>query len=358
MTNNTNKEMTPVSDWLTKNLEGSSPPYKFELIAAGGSNLTYKITDSAGNDYALRRPPKAGVLASAHDMGREWKIMSSLEKYNKKLAGKTGQVPVPKCLTYCNDPAVLGTDFYVMSFEDGIILRDTKTVENITEAEAKRATESLVEVQIAMHKIDLEAAELSDFAKHEDYIGRQLKRWKKQVDAANVRELPLHDELYKRLEDAKPNETAPAGLVHGDYRFDNCVLSKNWEVSAVLDWELCTLGNPIADFVWSAQYWTDTDDEFCWLVEAPTILPAFISRQEYIEMYFRQSGFDMSDINYYTVFSWWKQSSIVEGVNARLMVGGGGGLEAGARDEDKIKAISKRVDYMLEHSHDLAKGVI
>ncbi len=339
-----------VSSWLAVELkELSTPPYEFELIAAGGSNLTYKITDSAGSCFALRRPPEVVALHSAHDMSREWRIMSALgnsEKQNK--------IPVPECLAYSKDLDILGAEFYVMSFVEGTILRDSSTVPDITPEAARAATESLIEVQVLMHTLDLGEANLADLAKHEDYAGRQLKRWKRQVEAGGIRDLPLHTELYERLLKSKPLETVPAGLVHGDYRFDNCVLDSSWNIAAVLDWELCTLGNPIADFVWSLQYWADPGDEMKWLIDSPTLNPSFMRREEYCNLYRRISRFNLADMDYYTVFSWWKQASIVEGVYARLLAGGGGGMS----DPDQTANIARRVDDMLDYAADLSEGVL
>lgn len=330
-----------LSSWLAEHLP-ASPPLRYELIAAGGSNLTYRVVDRHSNQWALRRPPMAHALATAHDMSREWRIMSAL--------APNPAVPVPQCLAFCDDSEVIGAAFYVMSFVDGLILRDRASTGQMTAAQALAATQSLVKVQVAMHTIDLYEAGLQDLGRHQDYVGRQLKRWRRQVAQGGTRQLPLHEQLHDLLLAKMPPETARPALAHGDYRFDNCVLGPDFEVMAVLDWELGTTGNPIADFVWSLQYWGEPGDELTFLPEPPTFNPVFMRRQQYLELYQQQSGFDLSDLPYYQVFSWWKQASIVEGAYARRLAGATGGMATGG----DVHEIAKRVDAMLRQAADWA----
>ncbi len=333
-----------VDAWLTANVPGARGPFAYELIAAGGSNLTYRVTDAAGRVWALRRPPVAHVLATAHDMHREWRIMSA-------LAPTT--VPVPECVAYCADPEVNGAPFYVMGFVDGLILRNRASAAGLTPETADVATDSLIDVQIAFHTVDLDAIGLGDLAKRGDYVGRQLNRWRTQVERSNVRELPLLVELHERLIAAKPEETAAPGLAHGDYRFDNTILGPDHRIAAVLDWELCTIGDPIADFAWSIQYWADPGDELTFLSDPPTLEPVFVRSDEVTRRYRERSGLDLSSLPYYKVFSWWKQACIVEGVYARRLAGASGGMGTANDPSD----IARRVDQMLAHAADLAVGV-
>ncbi|MCY4273634.1 MAG: phosphotransferase family protein [bacterium] len=339
-------DVAPVSAWLAANLADSEPPFTFELIAAGGSNLTFRLADSGSRRWALRRPPVGSALATAHDMGREWRIMAAL--------GEAGDVPVPEMVAFCGDHSVNGADFYVMSFVEGRILRDRDSAADMTPEQAEIATQSLLDVQIALHTLDLDEVGLGELGRREDYVGRQLKRWRRQVEAAGVREVPLLIELHERLRAAKPPEAAPAALAHGDYRFDNTVLNDQWEIAAVLDWELCTTGNPIADFAWSLQYWADPGDEMSFLTDPPTLQDCFARRAEVAERYAAQSGFDLSDLGYYAVFSWWKQACIVEGAYARRLKGMSGGMGA-TGDAD---GIARRVDDMLAHAADMAAGLL
>lgn len=334
-----------VDAWLSANVPDAAAPFTYDLIAAGGSNLTFRVTDSGGRTWALRRPPVGHALPTAHDMSREWRIMSALDGT---------AVPVPACVAYCSDPEVNGAPFYVMGFVEGRILRDRASAADMDASQCDVATDSLIDVQVALHTLDVDSIGLGDLAKRDDYVGRQLTRWRTQVERADVREVPIIADLHERLVAAKPAEKAPPALAHGDYRFDNTVLGADLRIAAVLDWELCTIGNPIADFAWSLQYWADPGDELSFLSDPPTLHPAFVRRDEVIRRYATRSGFDLSDLPYYTVFSWWKQACIVEGVYARRLAGATGG----ARQTNDPSDIARRVDRMLEHALELAVGVI
>jgi len=332
---------TAVSAWLDRNL-ASDGPWRFHLVAAGGSNLTYRVTADDGTVLALRRPPVGRALATAHDVDREWRIMSALDS--------AGVVRVPRCLARCADPTVTGAPFYVMSFVDGTILRTRADAERLTSTEADLATRALVEAQVAMHTLDLDEVGLADLGRHDGYVGRQLKRWIGQVERAAARDVPLIGELHEALADRVPPERARPALAHGDYRFDNVVLADDWSMAAVLDWELCTTGDPIADFTWSLQYWADPDDDHLdWLPDAPTRAPDFPRRADVVRRYATATGFDLSDLPFYEAFSWWKQACIVEGVYARRLAGTRGGMV----DTGPVSAIAERVDAMLEHAHGL-----
>lgn len=334
-----------VDPWLTANVPGATAPFRYDLIAAGGSNLTFRLTDAAGHQWALRRPPVGHALATAHDMHREWRIMAALA---------STAVPVPECVAYCADVEVNGAPFYVMGFVEGLILRDRASAQGLSAEAADVATDSLIDVQLAFHTVDLDAIGLGDLAKRGDYVGRQLNRWRTQVERANVRELPLMVKLHERLLAAKPAEKAAPGLAHGDYRFDNTILGPDHRIAAVLDWELCTIGDPIADFSWSMQYWADPGDELSFLSDPPTLEPQFVRSAEVVRRYEQRSGFDLSDFPYYKVFSWWKQACIVEGAYARRLAGATGGMRATGDPSD----IGRRVDRMLAHAADLAVGVL
>ncbi|WP_372783060.1 phosphotransferase family protein [Litorivivens sp.] len=318
-------ELNAVTDWLAAHLTGSYAPYIFELIAAGGSNLTYRVTDARGEVFVLRRPPVKGVVATAHDMSREWRIMDALHRHS--------DIPVPATLAYCDDVSVTGAAFYVMGFVDGLILRDRISTDGLSKSQAQRATESLVDVQVAFHTLDVDQIGLGNLGKREDYLQRQLKRWRKQAEAVMTRELPLLDELHSLLvAQAPPSQRAP-GLAHGDYRFDNCVLDATGKVIAVLDWELCTLGDPVVDFCWSRQYWAEPGDKLTFLQNPPTLNPIFPNRATVEQLYEEKSGYSLDDLNYYTAFGWWKMACIVEGVYARLKKGASGGMKTAPAEQ-------------------------
>ena len=227
-----------VSAWLVEHVRGAVAPFRFDVIAGGHSNLTYRVTGADGTRFVLRRPPLGHVLASAHDMGREHRIISGLQQ---------SAVPVAPALGFCDDPAVNDAPFYVMGFVDGHVVRDRLVAEAVLTPDARRtASESIVDTMAAIHAVDLDATGLTTLGKHEGYIARQLKRWYGQWNQQKTRELPavdrVHDELLRRIP-----EQGAATIVHGDYRLDNCMIGSDGRVMAVLDWEICTLGDPLAD---------------------------------------------------------------------------------------------------------------
>jgi aminoglycoside phosphotransferase (APT) family kinase protein len=328
-------DVPAVDAWLVEHVAGSHGPFRYDLVAAGGSNLTFRVTDAAGSTWALRRPPTAHVLASAHDMGREWRINS----------GHDGTaLPLPPAVAFCDDPAVTGAPFYVMGFVDGFILRDPAGAATMSQAEIDAATDSLVDVQVALHALDPATVGLGDLGRPTGYVERQLARWRKQYEAGKVRDLPLLEDLHQRLGASVQKEQRPGVLAHGDYRFDNTVLGPERRVVAVLDWELCTRGDPVADFCWSLMYWTDPGDEFSFLSDAPTVDPRFIRRDEYAARYAERSGLDLSDRAWYVAFSYWKQACIVEGAYARRLAG----ARMGMPDKGDPSTIAERVDRLLE----------
>jgi aminoglycoside phosphotransferase (APT) family kinase protein len=330
-----------VEAWLEAQLTDFPPPYNFTLIAAGGSNLTYQVSAGNGEVFVLRRPPVSARIATAHDMQREYRIMNALRE---------SAVPVPRMLAQCSDVAITGAEFYCMEWVRGVALREQADCVSMSAADCERASESLVDAQVAFHQIDLAAVGLADLAQHKGYVQRQLKRWKKQVETASTRELPLFHDLHARLSEAVPESRQAPGLAHGDYRFDNCILDSDYRVRAVLDWELCTIGDPLADFVWSLNYWAEPGEELTWLLSPPTCHPNFPSRATIVEYYAERSGIEPGeDMDWYTAFSWWKQAAIVEGVYARLQQGASGGMKVQSLD-----AVGTRVLDYLNRANEVA----
>lgn len=335
-----------VKHWLAEHVDGADSDLRFELVAAGGSNLTYIVERSDGKRWALRRPPERARIATAHEMSREWRIIAALH------AHPDCGIPVPEAVAYCDDVDVNGSEFYVMGFAEGLILRGPDEAKHLDAAQCRTAAESLIDVQIAMARLDADAVGLGDLGRKEAYVERQLARWLRQFEAAKGRELPVIDELHQHLLKTVPVQQA-CGLVHGDYRFDNTVLGPDHQVLAVLDWELCTLGDPVADFCWSALYWTNPEEETDFGSPSPTRHPAFPRREEAIQIYAERSGFDLSQLGYYRAFSWWKMACLLEGVAARLRAGAGGGAGAASG----VDNVYKRVDAMLERAIDAAKKI-
>ena len=306
-----------VTAWFDANIPGATAPLTFDLIAGGHSNLTYGVTDAAGHRFVLRRPPLGHVLATAHDMSREHKIISAL--------GPT-DVPVAPALGLCTDESVNGAPFYVMAFVDGQVLRDAAAANALTPAARRNAGLSIADTMARIHAIDPDAVGLGDLGKKEGYIARQLKRWYSQFQQSQTRELPNVDEVHDVLAARIPAQ-GPAAIVHGDYRLDNCMTDDDGNVIAVLDWEICTLGDPLADVGLLMVYWTEANDAHPMLLTAPTTVDGFLSRKEVLDRYAEASGRDLSHIDFYIAFGYWKLACIVEGVYARY-VGGAMGSDA------------------------------
>ncbi len=304
-------DVARVTGWFEANAPEVAPPLRFDLIAGGRSNLTYRVTDSAGRAWVLRRPPLGQVLATAHDMGREHRIISALAPTD---------VPVAPVVGLCTDEAVNGAPFYVMDFVEGVVARNAEAARTLDVAARARAGEQIPEVLARIHAVDPDAVGLGDLGRKEGYIERQLRRWHGQWEKSKTRELPVVDEVHAALA-ARVPEQGPAAIVHGDYRLDNCLLRPDGTIAAVLDWELCTLGDPLADVGLLLVYWTDRGDPSPALMEAATTLEGFPSRAELVERYAERSGRDLSAVDYYVAFGYWKLACILEGVYARYKGG-------------------------------------
>jgi aminoglycoside phosphotransferase (APT) family kinase protein len=319
-----------VTAWLTGHVAGTVPPFRFQVIAGGHSNLTYRVDDAAGRALVLRRPPLAHVLASAHDMGREHRIISSL---------RDTAVPVPAPLGYCPDAEVIGAPFYVMDFVAGHVVRDAAIAEAaLSPAGRGRASRSVADTLAALHAVDIEAVGLADLARQEGYIARQLKRWYGQWEHQRTRDLPLVDEVHAALAERIPEQGA-ATIVHGDYRLDNAIVSDDGDIVAVLDWEICTLGDPLADVGLLHVYWTGPGDDVSAWGGRSTTAPGFWDRQQVIDRYGEVSGRDLSQLGFYVAFGYWKLACILEGVYARYV---GGAL--GDRDPAELAPFAAQVD--------------
>ena len=306
-----------VNAWLGANIEGLVAPVEFTLIAGGRSNLTYLVTDAAGHKYVLRRPPLGHVLATAHDMAREHRIIAAV--------GRTG-VPVPRALGLCTDEAVNGAPFYVMSHVEGEVLDSAEKADLLAPELREAASHHLIDVMAELHAVDVDAVGLGDLARRDGYIERQLKRWRSQWENSKTRELPAIDEVEKRLSAHVPAQQGVV-IAHGDYRFGNCLTDvKRGRIAAVLDWELCTLGDPLADLGYLGVYWSDGPSSAL-RANDPTPAGGFPTYASLVDRYARTTGRDVSGVNYYVAFSCWRLAVISEGVYARYLHGAMGKQE-------------------------------
>src|SRR3954470_23299216 len=293
--------------WFAREVEGAQPPLEFDRISGGRSNLTYGVTDSAGHRWALRRPPLGKRLASAHDMAREHRIIAALAPTD---------VPVAPAVALCEDDSVNGAPFYVMDFVEGPILRTkAEAEEGFAEAERNAIGERGVDTLVAIHAVDPGSVGLGELGRKEDYVARQLRRWHGQWEKSKTRELEVIDNVHRRLAERIPDQ-GPATIVHGDYRLDNLILSDDGEVAAVVDWELCTLGDPLADVGMLLVYWAQEGEEGISLGQPANLAPGFPSREELRDRYAERSGRDLSELDFFVALGYWKLAIILEGVYA------------------------------------------
>jgi aminoglycoside phosphotransferase (APT) family kinase protein len=316
-----------VEGWFEANVAGAEPPLAFERISGGRSNLTFAVTDSAGRSWALRRPPLGKRLGSAHDMSREHRVIAGLQET---------PVPVPPLAGLCEDESVNGAPFYVMLFVDGSVLRTKPDAEAAFDADERHAIgERVVDTLVDLHGVDPDEVGLGELGRKQDYVARQLHRWSGQWEKSKTRELELVDDLHRRLE-ARIPEQGPATIVHGDYRLDNMILAGDGSVAAVVDWELCTLGDPLADVGLLMVYWSQPGDEFAPLFEAPTLAEGFPLRDELRDRYAERSDRDLSELDFYVALGYWKLAIILEGVFARYAAGQYGKTDEGFDEFAKV----------------------
>jgi aminoglycoside phosphotransferase (APT) family kinase protein len=325
--------------WFGENVPGVELPLSFERIAGGHSNLTYRVTDAAGTMLALRRPPLGKRLGSAHDMAREYKVVSAL--------GET-EVPVAPVVGLCEDESVNDAPFYVMEFVEGPILRGLAEAEIFPDEGDRRAIgERVADTLVQIHAVDPDAVGLGDLGKKEDYVARQLHRWQGQWEKSKTRELEPIDRVHEALS-ARIPEQGPATIVHGDYRLDNMILTDSGEVAAVVDWELCTLGDPLADVGLLMAYWPERGEDTLALGMPANLAPGFPTREEIKARYAERSGRDLSDLGFYVALGYWKLAIILEGVYARYIAGGYGkvdeGVHAFARLVERLADEAERVE--------------
>ena len=336
-----------VTAWFARHVPEAIAPLEFTLIAGGHSNLTYSVSDADSNRWVLRRPPLHQVLATAHDMAREHTIISAL--------GPTA-VPVPPAVGLCEDDAVNGAPFYVMDFVDGRIIRSLDDAAALDTAQRSRAGESIIDVLSAIHAVDVERVGLGRLGRKEDYIARQLRRWYSQFQSSDSAVdgglgLPAVHDVHDLLASSIPAQ-GPATIVHGDYRLDNCILAEDGSIAAVLDWEICTLGDPLADVGLLWVYWSDPGEDAVMPQASPTALDGFPHKRELVARYAEKSGRDLSDLPFYVAFGYWKLTCIIAGVYSRYA---GGAM--GAVPEQTVAGFRFMLDHLAELTHDAAKEI-
>ncbi len=333
--------------WLSANGIASGESLAVELIAGGRSNLTYRL-DLGPSRLVLRRPPLGHVLPTAHDMTREFRVLTALHGTD---------IPVPAPVAICDDPEVIGAPFYVMEYVDGLVLRTRQDGELLTPSQARQLSERLAEMLAAIHQVDIAEAGLTGFGRPEGYLARQLARWQRQWELSTTREMPGYDRLVERLAAGLP-EDGDHTLVHGDFRLDNMLVTLDQpaaqgaqpRVAAVVDWEMSTLGDPLADLGLTLIYWADPNDTQ-WLDvsigAAVTAMPGFLTRTELASRYAELTGRDLSGIGYYMAFGCFKLAVVLEGIHARFLQHKtvGEGFE---REGHAVPVLIERAHQMLD----------
>ncbi len=308
-------DVQAVESWIRDHVDSLEPPFEWIRLEGGHSNLTFKLIDSQGREAVIRRPPQGQLLPKAHDMSREWALISAL--------GPT-PVPVPAALGFCESPDVTGAWFYVMGCINGRPLYTNEDTESWV-PEDKRLTmaNSFVDVLADLHDVDPMAVGLGDLGKHDSYVARQLRTWYRSwnasIEGAEYDDPRAHD-LQQFFLDNLPDQ-GPIRVVHGDYGPHNCLIGPDSSVAAVVDWEISTLGDPLADLAYALNFFPDPTDAIPIAPEAATAVPGFPTRMQMAERYAERTGRDLSNIDYYFGFNRWKSACIVHGVYARYMQG-------------------------------------
>lgn len=301
--------------WLRARTEVDGPVRATQL-AGGRSNLTYRVSDQAGRRWILRRAPLGELLPGAHDMSREARVMAAL--------GPT-DVPVPEIVGHEDDHDVIGAEFYVMTHVDGLVLRTEEDGRVLDPDVRPVATRELARTMAVMHAVDPEAVGLGERSRGQDYLARQLHVWNRQLEAIEGfggRREPTLRAVHQRLVATIPPQVGVA-IAHGDYRFDNCLVRADGTVAAVLDWELYTLGDPLADLAITMTYWAQAGDDAIGLVGRPTVVEGYGTRDDLLDAYEAAGGTPMPrELKpWYLAFGTWRLAAILEGVYHRNLAG-------------------------------------
>lgn len=300
-----------ITAWLVAQEAGIDPPVTYTRVVGGRSNLTVRVSPASGPELVLRRPPVVGVIASAHDVAREHRILTGL---------LSTAVPVPRPVALCEDLTVTGSPFYVMEYVPGRIVRTAAEAAALDPGERRAVSDSLIDTLAVLHQLDATHGQLARVGRPDGYVTRQLHRLHDQVRRRGTPAAALAGEVHDRLASRIP-PAQHLSIVHGDYRLDNVVLGPDAQISAVLDWELCTRGDPLADLGLLLVYWLDPGDAVIPTLSSPTDLPGFSRGTDIAGRYAALTGLDISDLPFYVAFGMWKLAIILEGVYARYCSG-------------------------------------
>lgn len=331
-------EITALRTWLQDNQSGDlAGPLTAQLIAGGRSNPTYELTDGTRH-WILRRPPYGEILQSAHDMSREATVMGALAE---------SAVPVPHVVGLCQDPGILGAEFYVMDKLVGRTLRTAEDTRSLTPDQRGRLADTMIRTLVALHEIDPGDVGLADWGQPQGYLKRQLNRWERQWHAIKTSERPLVDEVIRMLRRSLPETTLP-GIVHGDYKIDNLLISHEdpTHILGVLDWEMSTLGDTLADLGMLVSFWDEIGKFHNPITAGATALEGFPTADEVVKKYADLRGISIDSLEWYIIFADLKLGVILEQIHARHL--------AGTTVGDWYDDIGDMIGPILGRAHDRA----
>jgi aminoglycoside phosphotransferase (APT) family kinase protein len=336
----------PLTDWLRRavpQVAVGDGPVAVEQISGGHSNLTYRITDAAGGRYALRRPPTGMVLATAHDMGREWRFISALAPT---------AVPVPPPVAFCADPDVIGAEFHLTEFVDGDVLGDEASGHRLATAARRTAGLHAVDVLADLHAVDPDTVGLADLRRPGRYLERQLRRWHRQVHESAVPDLSAVDAAHARLVERAADLAPPDGsIAHGDFRLGNLAVGPDGRVNAVFDWELAAIGDPLADLGWLLASWGRPGDAVPPTIPGPSLVEGYPERSELVARYAERSGRDLAtlrdELDVYVAFARWRSACIGAGVYTRYAGGVMGGRAEADGGTARLAAIQAQAEAAM-----------
>ena len=299
-----------LGDWLSANVEGFQGPFELTKFPSGQSNPTYRIRAGSG-DYVMRRKPFGKLLPSAHAVDREYRLLSALHPLG---------FPVPQPLALCDDPNIIGAIFYVMEFARGRPYANG-ALPDFDPATRRRMYEQLIDTLADLHVINPESAGLGDFGKPGNYFERQVARWTRQYRDSETDYIPEMERLIAFLPESLP-EQSRTSIVHGDYRIDNVVFDGDGTLTAVLDWELATLGDPVADFSYLAMQWMMPADGAAGLAGLDLEALGIPDLGEVVERYSERSGVSVGDrLDWYFAYNLFRLAGIVQGIKKRVIDG-------------------------------------
>lgn len=319
-------DISAVEQWILRHVAGLTPPFEWMQLQGGHSNLTCLITDQKGTRAVIRRPPEGQLLRGAHDMGREWALISALE---------STAVPVPTPIGFCDDEAVTGAKFYLMDEVQGRPLYSASdTLDWVPQHKREILAYSFIDALADLHSLNPEELGLDGLGRTDGYLARQLKTWygswTSSVSAAKLDDPRAHI-LREFFLDNIPEQTS-SRVVHGDYGLHNCLIGEDSKIAAVLDWEISTLGDPLADLAYALNPWTEPGEPLLVAEDHANNVPGMPSRTVLAQRYASRTGQNLRDLNYYRAFSLWKSAAIMQGVYARYLAGqkGAEGVDLGS----------------------------